>query len=228
MLRIGRAFFAPATLLVWLFLGVQIACDSKGSNLQRAEKNQSGEAPASSVAQVTGSLNHERYYIANSVSWIIGDNVFLTATIETRKLPTETARPVSKIMVKNLSSNTILYQQEVEGTPLSMYTRNVTPDPNPELIVDWDIAAASNQFQMFSVSSSLVTMLLDENYRLDTTFIDLGNDGIGLLITTGEGGAGPFETTLYTFQNNRCEIAGKGSHQSLISDIRKLLISAKK
>ena len=109
-----------------------------------------------------------------------------------------------------------------------MYVRNVTPDPNPELIVSWDIAAASNQFQIFAVSPAQAKLMFDENYRLDATLLDLGEDEIDVLLTTGEGGSGPFVTTLYGFRGGKYELLGEVPYEAFISPLRNLATQSKK
>lgn len=227
MLRTRKVFFVFTMLFMASFIASQTACDRATTNSQKPKVKRADNSPTSSATQIYGSLDAQHYYIANSISWGIENDVFLTAMIETRKSLSDPIQPASKFTVRNLSTNAILYQRELNGMPLNVYTRNITPDSNPELIVEWNIAAVSNQLQVFSVSSLSATTILDENYRVDVAFIDLGKDAIDILVTTGERGMGPFTTTLYTYLNGKYVAAGEVPYETLTSKISNLIIPMK-
>jgi hypothetical protein len=189
-----------------------------GQNPGQNPEKSSGQSPekSSGLPQLTGKLDQQHYFVSNSAIWQVSNGVFLGAMIETKRSVSDVVSPDSRITIKNLSSNTILYEKDVEGVPNSLYVRNVTPDLEPELIVDMGIpASSSNQFQIFTITSSRAYLILDENYVQDATLLDISDDAVDVLITTRTGHAtrkarvDPLTTTLYRFQWDRYKSAGE-------------------
>ena len=174
-------------------------------------------APKLSPTQLNGKLDPENYFIANTAIWEVGTGAYLGGMIETKKRPTDKITPDSRLTIKNLSNNVVLYERDFDGAPNSMYLRNVTPDDEPELIADLGIAASSNQFQIFAVTPSEAHLILNENYSQDATLIDLTGEAVDVLITTGFAQAAPLTTTLYQFKGDRYQSAGEISYKRMRS-----------
>ena len=182
-----------------------------------------GEAPIGDsppYISIIGSLDPKRYYIFSSASWAINNDVFLIAIIETRRKPVQDDLPVSRLTIKNLTTSKLLYTEDIDGVPLSMYVRNVTFDPSPELIVDTGIAASSNQFKVFSVAPTVVRSLLDENYRSEATLINLGESSLHILITDTTEDGSRSETTTYGFREDKYQPISKTLHSKLLNSLQ--------
>jgi hypothetical protein len=176
---------------------------------QAETKNQPKSHQNPAVPQLTGKLDPQHYFVANSTIWQLINGVFLGAMIETRRNPADTHSPSSRITIKNLTSNTILYEKDLDSSPNFLYVRNLIPDLEPELIVDLGVAASSsNQFQIFAVNPSTAQLILNESYTRDATLIDIDGEAVDVLITTGEAQTAQFKTTLYRFEGDQYRSAG--------------------
>jgi hypothetical protein len=169
-----------------------------------------------STTQLIGRLNPEHYFIASSATWDYGNGAFISAFVETKKSPSDTVSPDSRITIKNVSSDKIIYEMDFEGGLNYMYIRNLTPDDRPELIVDIGIAASSNQFQVLSVTPSQARLILDVNYIHDVSLVTIDENSTDVLVTTGLAHAMPYTSSLYRFEGDRYKLVGRIPYNTLL------------
>ena len=116
--------------------------------------------------------------------------------------------PLSHLRIEDLSAHRVIFEEDVDEIFLPMCIRDLNDDGIDELVSNLGTATA-RQIIIYSVNPSGVLAVLNEYYRVDASLIKLSGETTGILITTGEGGVGPFYTTRYQWKGDRFQQSGR-------------------
>jgi hypothetical protein len=177
----------------------------------------------SAVTGVSPPLTLE-YEIVNMVTLNIGDGVQIRATIERLKEPANISprrKPVSKLVLRNLSTDRVTYEEEAGDS--SLYDPNVWVDRGPALILT-SKGELANSIRVFEVTQSTARVVLSDSYR--AAFIVMPNDKLGgdtgFLLIDSESGADPLQIRRYQHNDIKQEYTLTGT-----TDFAKFIDSVK-
>ncbi|MFL6276471.1 MAG: hypothetical protein ACJ74G_14870 [Blastocatellia bacterium] len=202
-------------------------CHARSRSAVETEASSPQQAANVPAARESPEETNEKYYREfGTVTWDVDSKgTFVQARIETIKvllseLPQKV--PFSRITITSLTNKSVIYVQNLDEFPLSIYTRDVNGDQNEELVVVWTAGAVANQMQILKVGSSQAQMIFDKGYRVDAALVDLGGKGLDILVTDGESGGGPFETTRFVWRDGHYQASGKIPSQNFENTIKRL------
>ncbi|MFL6276473.1 MAG: hypothetical protein ACJ74G_14880 [Blastocatellia bacterium] len=163
------------------------------------------------------------YKLANAVVWEVDEKgTRAEAKIEVLSSPPKdhpTDKPLSRLTIRNVSTQAILFSQESDDSPVSMYIRPLNEEVGEGLVVVWS-GGSADRIEILKVDAEQSSVILKESYRIDAAFVDLSGAGqVDVFITTGEGGNGPFYTTRYVWKKEHYEPVGKIEYKKFINTI---------
>lgn len=154
--------------------------------------------------------------IINSIKWEVNDEVRVEASVE--EITNKEGQKSTRLLIKNISLNEILFQTDDVGFVSSMYANDVNGDGIPELILTTTYGVGGSTLRIYSVHPKQVSLLFKEFYRIDASVIHLSDPSSGvmdILLTTGETANGPFYTSRYIWNNNHFLMVGKVPYRKL-------------
>lgn len=171
----------------------------------------------------THSSQASDYETVNLVTLWLGKDVRVQATIENLREPLSASsqKPASKLVIKNLSSGKIIYEEECGDSSLS--TPGFWIDRGAALVMT-SRGGSGNGIQVFDVGESEVQVVLDEVYRAAAIMIpndDLGGD-MGFLIVDSEHATDPLQVKRYQYSTREKQfvITGKANFAKILGSIK--------
>ncbi|HKQ53491.1 MAG TPA: hypothetical protein VJT74_14035 [Pyrinomonadaceae bacterium] len=172
---------------------------------------QEPSTPAAPVQEVKLDESSSPYADAGIVVWDVREKgIRLEARVTSLKqdLPPEVFRDSpywSRLTIKNLQSNKVLYDEKFSGLFVSMYTRDLNNDSHVELIVTMTPGAVCEQLSIFEVTPERARLILYKPHRLlgDAEFVNVEGNLTDVIITDAELGTGPYYTTRYVWQGKK-------------------------
>lgn len=206
------------TSFVAILLSIStLAC---GTFLRAVEKPK----PTSDQELAVEQRQPEPYRVASVIVWDVDSmNARIEARMETLNEPESNIFAIAptRLIIKNLSMNQLLFEEKSGDSFVSMYARDLNDDYIDELIVTW-AAGSSYRIQIIAVDTTRADVILNESYRLDAALVDLsGVAKVDVLITTGNSGVGPFYTTRYVWTGEQYKAVGQMPYEKLINIIKK-------
>lgn len=200
-----------------LLLGLATACS--------VEKPWSSNAiPYKDVAGAE--FKSASYETAIVYVWELGSaGTKIEAKVETLSVMLKDApigTPLSKLVIRNLKSQKVIFEQSVDDRPIYMITRDLNGDGDMELIVSWTSGAVAERIEIFTIGENEARRVLDEAYRVDATLADLSDETVDVLITTAESGASPAYTTRYVWQGGQYKPVGRVRYEHFIKQVKGL------
>jgi hypothetical protein len=202
-----------AMIITMILCGCQ-AAQNRGKEAGYATK---GMQSNFSLSKIVGSLDDERYFIATSCAWVQGSTHFC-AVIEAHKITAGIREPSSRLTIRNLTSDKIIYQKDLDGSPGSMSVAYLTPDGIPKLYLNHYTAASASNVYIFSVSDSNTHLILDKNYSGEEQPILLyepSTDSVDILLSDRGLGLEPTKLSRYRWQNGQYSLLGTVPYENL-------------
>ncbi len=174
-------------------------------------------------ATVNPEENDRLYRTVSMVSWDVKKNVRVEARLEVLNQDCQSKPcqvPYSRLIVKNLATNRIIYQRDDSDEPVCLYLRG-----SDGLIINWR-GGSADRIEILLVAENEAHRVLYESYRLDAALITFTKDEeISVLITTAEGGGMPLYTTRYVWEGDRYKPVSRISFEHFSGDLTKLFKS---
>ena len=213
-------------LLTSMYASGMVSCINS-VQLPSSGNNSSSVKVSSSTAQGMGSnvsRSDDYYREANVLRWDVdGRGTFVEARVETIKVTVDklpTGLSFSHLTIKSLTTGSLIYQEEIDGFPISAYTLDVNGDRTPDLVTTWTAGTVAERLQIFNVSATQAGVLFNESYRVDASLLNLSEGALDIFVTTAEFGTGPFYTTRYVWDGESYRAIGKVAHSSFINTIK--------
>ena len=123
--------------------------------------------------------------------------------------------PISRLMIKNLTTGKMIFQQEIDFRPLRMHPESLFENTQA-LVTEW-VGGTANGIMIFSVNPSGARLVLDEGYRVGVSFICSNSSNVDVFITSGCCGDGPFFTTRYVFDGHSYKPKGSMAYGDFVN-----------
>lgn len=134
--------------------------------------------------------------------------------------------PLSKIAIRNLRSQKVIFEQSLDERPIYVIKRDLNGDGVLELIASWTSGAVGEQIKILTIDEDKATIVLDESYRVDASLVDASEKAIDVLITTAESGVSPAYTTRYVWQGEKYKPVGRVRYEHFVRQIKGLFGSS--
>ena len=161
------------------------------------------------------------YRDVSTVVWEVGKGVRIEARLQRIDRSSASAsltEAPSRLVIRNLTANKTIYEQDSEDIPISMCALDDLGDIGKAVVLRW-AGGSAERLEILAVSESNARVVLYESYRVSASLIDLGNNAPDVFITTGDSGAGPFYTTRYMWQRDRYLPVGRVRYENFIRTI---------
>ncbi len=163
------------------------------------------------------------YQEASVITWEDEDGVKIEAKVDMLAEPAKhTNLPTSRLTLKNLNTNQIIYERDEDRFLISMYEQPL--HDMDTLIIKWS-GGSADRLEILAVDSKQAHDIFFEAYRLDAALIDLdGNNDDGdadVLITTADGGGMSLYVERYVWKEGKYQKAGRVSYAKLVKELGK-------
>lgn len=134
--------------------------------------------------------------------------------------------PISVLTITNLTTGKVIFKQDNQDSPISMYVRNISDDGGNALVITWS-GGSADRIEILAVDATQAHQILNEYYRLDATLISLSDGSVDVLITTAKGGAQPLYTTRYAWKEGRYVSTGTAPYKRLANIINSQFVKTR-
>jgi hypothetical protein len=183
------------------------------------------------VAPHTSMANAEpkstSYETAILYNWEFGDgNTRIEAKVETlvgKLTAAPSGAPLSKLVIRNLKSQKEIFREDLDNDlPGYVIIRDLDGDGKMELIAIWNSGATSERIEILKIDEDKASRLLDEDYRVDASLIELSGKATTVLVTDTKMGAVPDYTVRYILRGGQYKPAGKVKYEYFVKEVERL------
>lgn len=215
---------------IYLNLAVLVIVSSFGcsSTLQSFENSDNGQA-----IKINKSPNDsidDNYQIISLMNWDYiesGRNEKIEARLESIKVNSgnkEDSLPISRLIIKNVTLNKVIFEYTNDAVPITMYKVDVGLEPESILVVTWS-GGSADHIEIFTIDERPIKKVFSNYYRGEAIFADLFDDKKkDLFITTTDDKTGEFFLYRYVWREHEFVLTGKVKYNKFVSILKGILV----